>query len=82
MEELPAVVVKVVPSKVERDSFDGKRYETGNFVLVQEIASGALHTLINGSLNGVKPEWRVVGTKGNIVWHKSASFNLPFFSAA
>jgi hypothetical protein len=81
MEKIPAIVVKVVPSKIEKDAFSGKRYEVGNYVLVQEIASGALHTFINGSINGVKPELRVVDTGGNITWQRSASYNLPFFSA-
>ena len=81
MEKIPATVVKVLPSKIDTDPFNGKRYETGNYVLVQEIASGTLHTFINGSMNQVKPELRVVGTKGNIVWHSSASYNLPFFNA-
>lgn len=81
MERIPAIVVKVVPSKVEVDSFSGKRYEVGNYVIVQEVASRQLHTFINGSMNQVPVELRRVNSVGFIVWHRSASYNLPFFTA-
>ena len=81
MEKIPATVVKVVPSKIEEYGFNGKRYETGNLVIVQEIESGRLHTLLNRSLNQVPIELRQVGVRGFIEWCKSASYNLPFFSA-
>jgi hypothetical protein len=81
MERIPAIVVKVVPSKIETDHFNGKRYEVGNYVIVQEVESRQLHTLINGSMNQVPIQLRKVDTVGYITWHKSASFNLPFFAA-
>ena len=80
MKRIPAKVVKVIPSKIERDTFNGKVYEIGNYVIVQEIASGRLHTLINGSLNQAPFELRKVGQEGYVTWHRSASYSLPFFS--
>jgi hypothetical protein len=81
MEKIPAIVVKVVPSKIDVDPFDGKRYETGNSVVVQEVESRRLHTFLNGSMNQVSVGLRTVGTEGFITWLRSASYNLPFFGA-
>ena len=81
MERIPAIVVKVVPSKIEVDSFSGKRFEVGDYVIVQEVTSRQLHTFINGSMNQVPLELRQVDQQGFIVWHRSVSYNLPFFGA-
>ena len=81
MERIPAIVVKVVPSKIEVEHFSGKRFEVGNCVIVQEVTSRQLHTFINGSMNQVSIELRRVNAVGFIVWHRSASYNLPFFNA-
>jgi hypothetical protein len=81
MEKIPATVVKVVPSKIEVEAFSGKRFEVGNYVVVQENDSKRLHTFINGSMNQIPIGLRTVGTEGFITWHKSVSYNLPFFSA-
>ena len=81
MDRIPAIVVKVVPSKIEVEHFSGKRFEVGNYVIVQEVTSRQLHTFINGSMNQVPIELRKVDTVGFIVWHRSASYNLPFFTA-
>lgn len=81
MERISAIVVKVVPSKIEVEHFSGKRFEVGNYVIVQEVTSRQFHTFINGSMNQVPVELRMVDTVGFITWHRSASYNLPFFGA-
>lgn len=76
-----ATVIKVVGSDIRiSDPFTGKRSEYGNYVVVKEDKSGDEHTFMNGSMNQVSDEYRNVGQKGHLVWHSSASYNLPFFS--
>jgi hypothetical protein len=77
----PATVVEVVPSRIgPPDRFDGRRYDTGNFVRVREDASGQSYVLMNGSINACPEELRVVEQLGFLYWDRNASHSLPMFT--
>lgn len=64
-----AKVVEIVLSNIIRDSFTGKRYETGNYCVVElDVPNKLQVTMINGSAQNIPECDRVVGTEGTVHW--------------
>jgi hypothetical protein len=82
-EKVSAKITAVVPSKIEMDRFDGKRYENGNYCVVEpDPAAGwqSDYNFPNNSLVAIPVCDRVVGTKGFLVWRKFGSYTGPIWS--
>lgn len=76
-----ATVTRVLGPDVRIDDpFTGKKADYGSYVQVMQD-DGETHTFINGSINQVPVQHRIVGKRGEIEWVRTSTSNLPYFRA-
>lgn len=75
---IPASVISVDPPKPIYDGLGYKKGMSAEVVVVVD-ETGEHYDFVTGSLNGLQPEMKTVGTKGFIFIDSTASYSLPRF---